>query len=144
MNNSRRNFLKVAGLSAFALGSGVASTLAATDAMAAGANIGTYEPNAQTLKAGRWAMVIDTRKLSEADMKRVIESCHSIHNVPNIPGEQNIKWLWTDKYEAVFTDDMNDTLPNKIKKNKFLLLCNHCPNPLCVRVCLTQATLKMT
>lgn len=143
MNNSRRNFLKVAGISAFALGSGVAGSLLAGQAGAATVQ-GSYEKSAKGLKAGRWAMVIDTRKFrTEADFANVINACHKVHNVPNIPGTQNIKWMWTDLYDNAFTDDQNSMLPQKVIKGKYLLLCNHCTNPPCVRVCPTQATFKM-
>lgn len=142
MNNSRRQFLKVAGISAFALGSGVATSLLASKASAAVK--GSYEKSAKGLKAGRWAMVIDTRKFrTEADFANVISACHKVHNVPAIPGDQNIKWLWTDLYDNVFTDDQNTMLPQHVLKGKYLLLCNHCTNPPCVRVCPTQATFKM-
>ena len=43
MNKSRRSFLKVAGLSVFALSSGLATMAGAAQA---GARIGSYEPNA--------------------------------------------------------------------------------------------------
>ena len=137
MNNSRRTFLKVAGVSAFALSAGLADAAQAK-------TIGTYEANEKGLKAKRWAMVIDTRKFSSAaDYKPLIDACHKAHNVPEIPGQQTIKWMWLDKYDRVFTDDMNAQLPEKFKKGMFPLLCNHCTNPPCVRVCPTQATYRM-
>ena len=43
MNKSRRSFLKVAGLSVFALSSGLATMAGSAQA---GARIGSYEPNA--------------------------------------------------------------------------------------------------
>lgn len=142
MNNSRRQFLRIAGISAFALGSGVAGSLIGQAQAVTVA--GTYAKNPKGLKAGRWAMVIDTRKFrNEADFADVINACHKAHNVPNIPGDQNIKWMWTDLYDNVFTDDQNSMLPQKVIKGKYLLLCNHCTNPPCVRVCPTQATFKM-
>ncbi len=142
MNANRRKFLKVASLSAMALSSGMA-TLGASEALAQLAP-GRYEKGEKARKAKRWAMVIDTRKFSgEKDYAPLIEACHKVHNVPDIPGNKNIKWFWLDSYEHTFPDDMNDHMSEKITKAVYPLLCNHCTNPPCVRVCPTQATYKM-
>ena len=145
---SRRDFLKIAGLSAFALGTASALTLASAGkagAVPAGTAPvkGTYTNEPDALHAKRWAMVIDTRKFNKPeDFQRVIDACHHAHNVPDIPGKQDIKWIWTDKYAHVFPDDPNAYLPEKFVHGDFILMCNHCENPPCVRVCPTGATFK--
>lgn len=146
MDESRRNFLKIASLSAVALGTVSAQTLTTPiDSHAAPLAIteGSYTSLPTKLTAKRWAMVIDTRKFNtQKDFQRVIDACHIEHNVPTIPNKQNIKWIWQDTYAHTFTDDTNRYLPEKFIQGNFLLLCNHCENPPCVKVCPTGATFK--
>ena len=144
MNTSRRSFLKVAGLSAFALSSGMASLAGTAGAARSQIAPGRYEKGEHALTAKRWAMVIDTRLFrGPEDYEPLIEACHKVHNVPHIPGNQDIKWFWLDKYERVFPDDMNAHINDKTRQASYPLLCNHCTNPPCVRVCPTQATYRM-
>ena len=144
MNTSRRSFLKVAGLSAFALSSGMAGLAGTAGAARARIAPGRYERGENALTAKRWAMVIDTRQFrGPEDYEALIEACHKVHNVPHIPGNQNIKWFWLDKYDRVFPDDMNAHINDKTRQADYPLLCNHCTNPPCVRVCPTQATYRM-
>ena len=91
----------------------------------------------------KWAMVIDMSKFDEDEYKRCINACHTIHNVPKIPNPQHeIKWIWTETFEHTFSSQGDEYSLGDIKDNPFLVLCNHCRYPPCVRVCPTKATFK--
>lgn len=137
MNHTRRNFLKFAGLTAAGLcvaGSG--SVLAASGA---GSSIKEGE---KAVRAKRWAMVIDTKKCGTKEaIDALAKACHAAHNVPDIPGKQNVKWIWAAGFEEAF-DQPNNYMDESLEKRQFATLCNHCTNAPCVRVCPTQATYK--
>ena len=143
MNNSRRRFLQIAGVSALGLGAKpVLNAFAADGGKGPGYHVARGE---DALDAKQWAMVIDTRKFhSSADLEPIIEACNRVHNIPTAIENKNheVKWIWEAHYHNAFTDKTNNFLNEEVEHRPFPLLCNHCENPPCVRACPTQATWK--
>lgn len=143
MTINRRAFLKNGSIAV--AGAAVCAAAPAVAAYAPG-HASNTKPHADKLQATQWAMVVDTTKLTtEADYAPLIQACHSYHNVPTIPGKNRIWWMKTDTFHHVFPEKATrwpeGRTPEALERS-FGILCNHCTNPPCVRVCPTQATFK--
>ena len=130
---SRRTFLRTTGVAA--IGVGVGGPMLA--ALASG--VVEDEPTGT-----RWALVIDTKKCRKEDgCEDCVAACHSTHNVPDIGTEKEaVKWIWKEPYYKAFPGQVQRHMQEGLKEMPSIVLCNHCENPPCVRVCPTGSTWK--
>jgi Fe-S-cluster-containing dehydrogenase component len=140
-DTSRRTFLKVAG--ATLLGSASVPLLSAI-----------ARERVMAAPGSRLAMVVDLKRcMRNKGCTDCIAACHHVHNVPNVarpefglkPEEiqkREIKWIWKESFNHAFPDDEREHIKEDLKGLPVPILCNHCENPPCVRVCPTQATWK--
>ncbi len=140
MDEKRRTFLKVAGLSFLSIGAKPVIKAIA------GETETTYSRRPEALVGRRWVMVVDIKKCKK-DCADCINACHTTHNVPDLPSPKDeVKWIWRESYTRAFPGQEYEYIEEyedaALRGNKYLVLCNHCDNPPCVRVCPTKATWK--
>lgn len=158
MDKQRRKFLKIAGATALA---GVTAPavvkLTATPSFASSGHDAAAESHTteahqapahgEEKKTGkRYGMVINMQKLygHPEQLDKAAAACHKVHNVPHFEDKKNeIKWIWKTPFANAFPEHSSYHSSKTILENDFLVLCNHCDNPPCVRVCPTKATFKM-
>ncbi len=137
MEVSRREFIKLAGLA-----SAGAVVTASSGALLTGCSplVGMEDESLNDTNMGM--IFIPSR--CEAGCHDCIDACHKMHNVPNHDNKDHeIKWIWETELQHAFTEYMeNELLKERMEHMPFLVMCNHCANPACVRVCPTQATFR--
>jgi len=137
MELDRRKFLQIGGLALLALAAKpVFEVVTKSDLVRAS------EGNVDGKK--RLAMAIDLKGCAGTNgCTDCIAACHRVHNVPDIGNKkEEIKWIWNVSYDQAFDEKENQFVKETLRERPVLLLCNHCENPPCVRVCPTQATFK--
>ncbi|OGO01130.1 MAG: 4Fe-4S ferredoxin [Chloroflexi bacterium RBG_13_52_14] len=135
MDVDRRGFIKIAGIVIVGLAvKPIFDVFSRTEAPKA--------LDAETLTKTRWAMAIKLGACEDG-CRECIDACNSIHNVPDFGNPKDeIKWIWTIPYEEVFPEQNSQFIADKLKGLPVTVLCNHCDNPPCARVCPTGATWK--
>ena len=138
MDDSKRGFLKIAG------GTVLGSLGAAWAKAALGQTPEVGTPAVSSQPKRLWGMVVDVRRCREkAGCDACIRACHVNHNVPSIGSpKEEVKWIWKEPYPNAFPTQAHRFTEEGLRDQQLPVLCNHCENPPCVRVCPTQATWK--
>ncbi len=143
MTPNRRDFLKIAGMSTLSLiAPAILRPAFAKEKLSIPGAKTNQTSSSQQLKGKRWAMAVDFAKCRRGCVD-CIAACHEVHNVPQFGNPKDeIKWIWREKFAAIFPSESHPYLPESLQRQGIPVLCNHCANPPCVKVCPTKATFK--
>ncbi len=132
MDTTRRDFLKAAGFTVVSAGSVVSAFAGASSSEVSGGDV------------ARWAMVVDLKRCQrEAGCDKCWRACHTAHNVPDLDDPRHeIKWIWKAPFEHIFPGQVGEYGDLRRKELPAVVMCNHCDNPPCVKVCPTRATFR--
>ncbi len=123
---NRRDFIKT-----------TTATTAGVATIASGITLTTYV-NANENRVDnskRWGMLVDTNKLTEADIDNMVNACQKEQgwgDEAHSKGDQKAGWIKKVKVQDKATGKVS-ALP---------LMCQHCEKPPCVDVCPTNASMK--
>ncbi len=139
MKITRKDFLRLTGLSFLAVGS-----MEAARAVVGRSSSAKDSSGNPAKPAVQWGMVVDLRKCQkDKGCTACIQACDSAHNIPQLSDPRHqVKWIWTQPYETVFPYIQNGYAEQSDAGIPVPLMCNHCASPPCVHVCPTQATWK--
>lgn len=141
MAPTRREFLKKTGFSAVGLILPSRPCLAGAQARQPVAGK-TFPAAPQALTAKRWAMAIVGGQCPSG-CRDCIDACHRAHNVPAFGNpKDDVHWISLERIADIFNAQAHPRVPELIRTLRVPILCNHCENPPCVRVCPTKATFK--
>ena len=125
---NRRDFIK---------GSTAATVSVAT--IASGISLTTFadrpKESAPVTNEKRWGLLIDTNRLTEADIDNMVNACQEEQgwgDEAHSTGDQKANWIRKVKVQDKATGKIS-ALP---------LMCQHCEKPPCVDVCPTNASMK--
>ena len=140
MDENRRSFLKKAGCTVLGLGCGF-------PLLGTGCSNVLHDSDEEASSQTQWAMVVDIKKcLKKEERDACVKACRDEHNLPRNPDpkkpEREIKWIWSEEYKHAFPDQTHAGTASDVEDLPVLVMCNHCTNPPCVRVCPTAATWK--
>jgi Fe-S-cluster-containing dehydrogenase component len=130
MDRSRREFLARFGGAVLACG----CSFSLLDAIVSAAS---EKHTAGAVLPKQLGMVIDIQKCLDERVRRAcVEACILEHNIPDIPDpKEEVKWIWSEPFENTFPERVHPYTTALLKEKPVLVLCNHCTNPACVKVC---------